>query len=382
METAFCIYSKKDETNASFKAREHIIPKCIGGIECLPLGWVSDEVNNEFSALELEFARNNPLITINRMFETKTGRKKHKNREKIILFKDEDEYGLGYIVEGRPITIDCIKCKNLFSGGMLKTNVSMDIYTNISLNLRKEEFFKSVNNRLISVLTEIKSKGFTFYRIIRGEIPFGEVLIGVYNHEIYLAFSSYVKLDDALISLLNEAIDKMFISNKIKTNKKNSKVECYIEFKTNMYECFRVYAKIAFNALAQLKGNNFILDESFDEIRDAILFGNNIQKFVYFNEGPNILKLINDNTKTKNIFSNNNKFHSICFISKDKILYGLVFLYGDVNPITIILSKNYNGNITDGYICDWINKKEGKIENFVVEFCNLKNQSLLKSEQM
>lgn len=102
---------KKDETNASFKAREHIIPKCIGGIECLPLGWVSDEVNNEFSALELEFARNNPLITINRMFETKTGRKKHKNREKIILFKDEDEYGLGYIVEGRPITIDCIKCK-------------------------------------------------------------------------------------------------------------------------------------------------------------------------------------------------------------------------------------------------------------------------------
>ena len=63
-------------------------------------------------------------------------------------------------------------------------------------------------------------------------------------------------------------------------------------------------------------------------------------------------------------------------------MYGLVFLYGDVNPITIILSKNYNGNITDGYICDWINKKEGKIENFVVEFCNLKNQSLLKSEQM
>lgn len=61
--------------------------------------------------------------------------------------------------------------QNLFSGGMLKTNVSMDIYTNISLNLRKEEFFKSVNNRLISVLTEIKSKGFTFYRIIRGEIP-------------------------------------------------------------------------------------------------------------------------------------------------------------------------------------------------------------------
>ena len=62
MDSALCIYTKKTDTDASFKTREHIIPKCIGGIECLPLGWVSDEVNNEFSALELEFARNGKTI--------------------------------------------------------------------------------------------------------------------------------------------------------------------------------------------------------------------------------------------------------------------------------------------------------------------------------
>ena len=82
------------------------------------------------------------------------------------------------------------------------------------------------------------------------------------------------------------------------------------------------------------------------------------------------------------MFSNENNFHSICFFSQDKILYGLVFLYGATSPIIVILSLNYDGNITDGYICDWKNKKEGPLLNFVSEFCNVKNKLLLDTEQI
>lgn len=43
-----CIYSSKDDLTTTFNSAEHIIPKSIGGIRCLPKGWVSDEVNNGF----------------------------------------------------------------------------------------------------------------------------------------------------------------------------------------------------------------------------------------------------------------------------------------------------------------------------------------------
>ena len=83
-----CIYTNKDDNNATFKSAEHVFPKCIGGLYCLPKGFVSDQINNEFSKIELTFARENPLIVINRMFYKRLGRTKHKNRDKISVFKD------------------------------------------------------------------------------------------------------------------------------------------------------------------------------------------------------------------------------------------------------------------------------------------------------
>lgn len=66
-----CIYTNKDDSNATFKSAEHVFPKCIGGQYCLPRGFVSDQINNEFSKIELTFARENPIIVLNRMFYKK-----------------------------------------------------------------------------------------------------------------------------------------------------------------------------------------------------------------------------------------------------------------------------------------------------------------------
>ena len=63
-----CIYTGADSAGAHFSSAEHIFPECIGGVHCLPKGWVSDEANNALSRLELTFARENPLVAIQRMF--------------------------------------------------------------------------------------------------------------------------------------------------------------------------------------------------------------------------------------------------------------------------------------------------------------------------
>ena len=68
-----CIYTGKETSEASFDSAEHIFPKCIGGQNCLPKGYVSDETNNIFSKYELQFARENPIVLINRMFFLKLG---------------------------------------------------------------------------------------------------------------------------------------------------------------------------------------------------------------------------------------------------------------------------------------------------------------------
>lgn len=52
---AKCIYYKSD--SLSFNSREHVIPAGLGGKNTLPEGYVSDEVNNYFSALELKALR-------------------------------------------------------------------------------------------------------------------------------------------------------------------------------------------------------------------------------------------------------------------------------------------------------------------------------------
>ncbi|MEL7658457.1 MAG: hypothetical protein AAGU75_21405 [Bacillota bacterium] len=111
-----CIYLCKDDSTATFCSSEHIIPKCIGGIRCLPKGWVSDEVNNRFSALELSFARENPIVALNRMFGPDIGRKTHSNRYKVGIFADREnlsEMSLGYVKIGTPFPLNQIVFSNL-----------------------------------------------------------------------------------------------------------------------------------------------------------------------------------------------------------------------------------------------------------------------------
>lgn len=70
-----CIYPLQDETAASFKQAEHIIPKAIGGMYTLPREMVSDAVNHEFSKFEEHVIHNVPMISLSRELFGPRGRK-------------------------------------------------------------------------------------------------------------------------------------------------------------------------------------------------------------------------------------------------------------------------------------------------------------------
>jgi hypothetical protein len=87
-----CIYSLKTEPDAHFLTQEHIFPKTLGGINKLPLGMVSDEVNQLFSPLEKDFVHNNPIIQTEKMIHGPKGRKGHDKKDNIRILCKNGEY--------------------------------------------------------------------------------------------------------------------------------------------------------------------------------------------------------------------------------------------------------------------------------------------------
>lgn len=102
-----CIYTKKDESNATFTSEEHIFPRCIGGLNKLHKDWVSTEFNNAISKCEKDFSREYPLIVLPRMLLGSTGRAGNHGQAGIgfLLSPDTEELTLGYIKDGQPTSI-------------------------------------------------------------------------------------------------------------------------------------------------------------------------------------------------------------------------------------------------------------------------------------
>lgn len=135
-----CIYTNKDDTNATFISAEHVFPKCIGGLYCLPRGFVSDQINNEFSKIELTFARENPIVVLNRMFYKRLGRTKHKNRDKISVFKDAgtSKLSLGYIIDAKPICLDQVILPN-FTEESLTDKITYNMVLSPSVEITNKD---------------------------------------------------------------------------------------------------------------------------------------------------------------------------------------------------------------------------------------------------
>ena len=371
-----CIYTGKETPQASFDSAEHIFPKCIGGQNCLPRGYVSDETNNIFSKYERQFARENPIVLINRMFYPRVGRKHHKNREKIAVFKYDDKVTLGYVTEANPICLNQISFFGLSDETLEKSlscRITLSSNTEGSNKERYEAFLEALKN-YNGCPSPIKSD----------DIPDNIILFGCKDKCWHLGVSKYQN-PELIKSMVLKAVQNL-IANLEKFNEQykeseltSNQVTASFEIMFNYEDVFRVYAKIAFNALASLKGQEYVLNPEFDDIRNAILEGEDILSYVTIADCKNVQKEITD--KFSDRVSVGDRCHSVVFCTLDNYLYGFVSLYGTDHPIVVKLGLT-SANIVDMYLCDWQNKKDYKLIDYVTSVCAFNHEDVIDTSDM
>lgn len=289
-----CIYSLKTEPDAQFLTQEHIFPKTIGGINKLPLGMVSDEANRLFSPLEKDFVHNNPIIQMEKMFHGPKGRKGHDKKDNIrILCKDgSSNHELGYIQLGVPYSIPqlVIPLENLEKKTEGKNQLLMNLpYVSPNGAKRVDSISQNdVESELLHPMLQCidaieKGKSRVQIRLLPKDTQ--NILIGYFKDNLSLGFPKIAegKEQHEQVSHALDCIKRILLSIKLgelHPHYSKNNVTLNLDWKINLYQHYRVVAKIAFNCLAKICGQEFVLQPCFDQFRKAILTGQGIERFV------------------------------------------------------------------------------------------------------
>jgi len=345
-----CIYLKRTEPELTFSSGEHIIPAGIGGIKKLPTGIVSDQANQIFSALELDFMRNSH-ISLPRQFygPGKRGslepKKASKSNIHVMVSTNDGSPNLGYIKLGKPCSIPQLR---VHFDGEIRFNFDRADGTP---EMQISSFTKS--------LKDFDNK----YKEINDEIiPDNEFILGIYNGRWYLAKKPNKRISN--IHKITRKIIDLIEDKKLEPQYQTTQVTSHQSLGFNIENFFRVCAKIVFNFLALSKGQNFVLREEFDPIRSWIINGGK-NKFVQLmdkNAQPGFLKEIPFPELS----------HKILITKINNSLIGIIGFYGiDFEAILRLTDnltvKNFD---LDGFICDWRNKKEYSLIEFISNLCH------------
>lgn len=365
---ALCIYSGADESTETFSSAEHIFPKCIGGIHTLPKGWVCDSINNSLSNLELRFARQNPSVAIPRMFLPQTGRRKHKNRNLIGIFRntmDSNDYSLGYISNGTPLSINQI-CLTA------QIPILEDALVPLTIVVPPQKS-ESLETQIRSLWTRLKTFDGKVCIIKDKGLPSDKFLLGHQDSRWYLGMSASLNGETArqaiyeFITRMTETHSVEEFLSKGQMGKTEHQVHSQFSIQANLYDIMRIYAKIAVNCLAHLKGHDFIMNQAFDGIKHAILTGANIGDYVRIHSGPSTLKAVFRQFEGR--FDLGRNHHSTVIVYNNGCLYAEVALYGADNPYIVNLGEVGDYSYTDCYICDWENNAEYTLVDCVLQIC-------------
>jgi len=260
-----CIYFKNQAEKLTYSSAEHIFPAAIGGIKKLDKGIVSDQANNIFSKLERK-AFHESMIRINRQFGGIGKRGKRSDKANIqsatielMQCQDDKAYSLGYLLKGSPITIP-----------QFHIDVESKAITGASI---------PPSSQGIDLLDFVKTNWTGYYNIIINDKMQSKALLGFHENKWYLAMpnkESQGRCDDIINTLIQaQSIEK--------TNQETHTSQVAFDIPVVVDEnYYRVIAKIAFNYLACICGQEFVLRDEFDSIRNYILNGGDNYKFVAF----------------------------------------------------------------------------------------------------
>ena len=354
-----CVYYK-DAEGLRFEKQEHIIPAFLGGKKMLDQGVVSDQANELFSGIEKHVSMES-FININRMFlgPGKRGSKNPKksgNAKVSVMCAPDGKVSLGYILLGKPKQI--MQC-------FLETDTDGNKLT-MAIDAEREGDLKKYVDQFFKDLKKIDIKKAVY--ISDSRIPENQKILGNHNGRWFLAYNSM--LDKNVIEQeITESISKIKNKNFMVDESEEHKIirkqpEFKIKYKMDMNKFFRFCAKVAFNVSTHLNGKKFMLNECFDEIREAIISGENINNYVHL--CPENL------TKTFGRIHYTDKYgehiHSVICFQIEEEYCAMVNFYGFTTCILVKLTnclKVYPMTEPNGFFCDWENGKEYNMLNFI-----------------
>lgn len=354
-----CVYYK-DTEGLRFEKQEHIIPAFLGGKKMLDKGVVSDQANELFSGIEKHAAMES-FINIDRMF-LGPGKRGSKNPKKAgsakisVMCSQNGRASLGYILMGKPKQI--MQC-------FLETDTDGIKFTMAIDADQKDNLDKSVN-QFWGELKKIDIKKAVYISDLR--IPENQKILGNYKGKWFLGYNSTLNknvIEQEVNEILEKIKDKKFIIDKSEGHKIVKEYpEFGIKYAMDMNKFFRFCAKVAFNVSTYLNGKEFMLNECFDEIREAIISGKNINNYV--NLKPENPVGIFDALHYAEKYGEH--LHSVICKKQENGYYAIVSFYGFKSCLLIKLTDNLNirpATAINGFFCDWENGKEYDMLNFI-----------------
>ncbi|CAI8779565.1 HNH endonuclease [Brevibacillus sp. IT-7CA2] len=336
----FCIYLKKTEPEVTFKSEEHIFPAGVGGIQKLPLEYVSHDCNNAFSSMEL-YAMRYSVLALHRQFvgPGKRGNLNPKNATKSTIslmsgVTDLNQVEFGYISLGQPYSISQIK-----------------IHLNGTCNFISDTSYGDITEQIEDFKKEL-GKYNSRYTLHKDErLNQEEFILGVHEGKWHVALSN-----NDLELEINKFIEKLIVQKPFENQTpsyrtERPKVEQTIQFDDRY---FRLCAKIIFNYLAFIKGQGFVLKNCFDSLRKWIVNG-----------GENKFAALTGRELNYPI-PYPEQAHKLFIVQDGKYLNGFISFYGDRFETQVKLCDDFEGMFQpDGFICDWQQRQEFRHVDYI-----------------
>lgn len=376
-----CIYTAYEGTDEEFKEKEHVFPKSIGGLHTLPRGYVSDKINAAFSKFELKFLRNDPFFVIDKMMKPPKGRK-HLNKFNISLLGSEDQPVLGYMRDNEPVVIPQISVDASLIKRILISDTVGLIRAPIILPQGSDEFIEGNESVHFACLLAACDNHYNFVDI-PADFFYDHYILGINDHKIYITKNEGLSEQDA-ITIANRLIGGFIrsISQPDTMRRMSGRVEtrnlsrAIIQLKEDVNARTLVMAKVAFNCLAMVYGQDFVLNQAFQRFRDIIL-NFVINKNSSQDELGNLLvhnslidlELCQLLCRDLNISPDS---HLTIFRRNGRVMKAQVLLRGGLVMDTILLTDSLDGNFDinpDGvdkiYLCDSERNLEGDLQKLV-----------------
>lgn len=335
-----CIYYGENKL-LTYNKQEHVFLAGLGGIAMLPKGVVSDQANELFSPLEYIFMHNSLISTTRRLFGPgKRGKLSVKNVLKssktIVSGFDGKHWSLSFTALGTPYIIPYF-WRN-------KKDVLFSVPPT-----------KKYNEAMMKFIEDLKKFTTYYVNIENKDLPDDNILIGFYDNKYYVCSNKKLSVE-VIFKEIHFAI-KVFKLEKVKDHQSQVKQKYQL---IEDIDTRKIYAKTLINVLAYLKGVDYLKQKCFDEIIDWIINDNNYKNFISL---PNI--------GLSNKFCFPEKSHWCIITPMTNSLLCIICFYGAYFQRYKINSIDNQDTMPFGYICDWENRKQYSLLDWVEKITNL-----------